>query len=253
MTAVRASFEDGVGRIVIDQPPLNILTRQLLAQLRQELDTLSSARELRALLITAEGEHFSAGADVGEHLPPEHERMIPEFVATVGAIDAFPLPVIAVVRGRCLGGGFEVALAADLIVAAEGALFGQPEIMLGVLPPAACALLPERCPPGVAAELVLTGDPIEAGDAERVGLVRYVVPDERLESAASELAARIARHSAATLRVAKRALRSGATERRAAALAECGKVYVDDLMKTRDAVEGLQAFIEKRKPSWSHR
>jgi cyclohexa-1,5-dienecarbonyl-CoA hydratase len=236
--AIQTSVENGIGRLVLSQPPLNILTRDLLAGVRQELGRLAAEPSLRVLLVSAEGKHFSAGADVGEHLPPTYEEMIPEFVDTIGAIDAFPLPVVAAVQGRCLGGGFELAMAADIIVAGEGASFGQPEILLGVLPPAACPLLPDICPPGVAAELVFTGDPLN--------------PDRELEQASLELAGRIARHSGAALRVAKRMLWEDRQGRRAAALSRAGAMYTDELMKTKDALEGLNAFLEKRQPTWSH-
>ena len=249
---VQASVENGIGRIVLGNPPLNILTQEVLGHIREQLAKLAADRSLRVLLLGAEGKHFSAGADVGEHLPPKYERMIPEFIDTVAAIDSFPLPVIAVVKGRCLGGGFELVQAADMIVAGEGAIFGQPEIMLGVLPPAACAVLPDICAPGVAAEVVFTGEPLNAQQALQAGLVLRVVPDDRIEDETLELAGKIARHSAAALRVTKRALRAGMADRRAAVMAEVGKIYVDELMSTADAVEGLQAFLDKRKPAWKH-
>jgi cyclohexa-1,5-dienecarbonyl-CoA hydratase len=250
--AIQTSVEDGLGRLVLSQPPLNILTRELLAGVRQELGRLAAVPSLRVLLVSAEGKHFSAGADVAEHLPPTYEEMIPEFVDTIAAIDAFPLPVVAAVQGRCLGGGFELTMAADMIVAAEGASFGQPEILLGVLPPAACPLLPEICPPGVAAQLVFTGDPLSAADALRAGIVARVVPDAELEQAALELAGRITRHSAAALRVTKRLMWGARQDRRAAALSRAAAMYKDELMRTKDAVEGLNAFVEKRQPTWSH-
>jgi cyclohexa-1,5-dienecarbonyl-CoA hydratase len=250
--AIQTSVEDGLGRVVLSNPPVNILTRDLLASLRKELESLAAEPSLRALLLSAEGKHFSAGADVGEHLPPTFEEMIPEFVDTVAAIDTFPLPVVAAVQGKCLGGGFELAMAADMIVAGEGTSFGQPEIMLGVLPPAACALLPYMCPTGVAAELIYTGEALSAEEARLSGLVRRVVPDAELESGALELAATMTRHSGAALRIAKRMLRGGRQAARAAALARAGDMYVDALMDTKDAVEGLQAFLEKRRPTWSH-
>lgn len=250
---VNASIDDGIGRLVLNHPPLNILTREVMASLRVELRNLQAVDSLRVLLITAEGKHFSAGADVGEHLPPDYEEMIPEFLDTVAAIDAFPVPVIAAVRGRCLGGGFELVQAVDLIVAGEGASFGQPEIILGVFPPAACALLPDLGTPSRAAEIVFTGDPMSAQQAHEAGLVARVAPDDHVEEQALELARRIARHSAAALRLTKRALRAGIGARRSEALKQAGKVYVDELMQTTDAVEGLKAFLEKRQSSWSHR
>jgi cyclohexa-1,5-dienecarbonyl-CoA hydratase len=223
-----------------------------MASLREELASLAAEPSLRVLCLSSEGKHFSAGADVGEHLPPTYEEMIPEFVDTISAIDTFPLPVVAAVQGKCLGGGFEVAMAADIIVAGASASFGQPEIMLGVLPPAACPLLPELCAPGVAAELVFTGDALSAEEAQQAGLVRRVVPDAELEAAVLELAGRMTRHSAAALRIAKRMLRGGREAARADALSRAGEMYVDELMQTKDALEGLQAFMEKRRPTWSH-
>ncbi len=246
------SVNDGIAEIVLNNPPLNILTRDMMHWLREDLAGLRDEGSLRVLILRAEGKHFSAGADVGEHLPPEYEAMIPEFIETIGAIDSFPLPVIAAVRGRCLGGGFELIQPADFTVASEQAQFGQPEIMLGVLPPAACALLPQICPPSIAAEIVLTGDTIDAAQAAQVGLVWQVVADDEVESTAMELARRMARHSGAALRNAKRALREATAQTRAHALHKAGRIYVDELMQTRDAVEGLTAFTEKRKAEWKH-
>jgi cyclohexa-1,5-dienecarbonyl-CoA hydratase len=251
--ALRSSLVDGLGRIILDHPPLNILTLELLRRLREELERLADAPELRVLLLSAAGRHFSAGADVTEHLPPRHHELIPEFIETIIALDAFPLPVVAAVQGRCLGGGFELVLGADLVIAGEGALFGQPEIGLGVVPPAAAALLPGRCARGWAADLVFTGDPIGAAEAERAGLVRRVVPDADLEASALTLAGRMTRHSAAALRVAKRMLRAHRHEPDTSALLWAGTEYVQSLMATEDAVEGLQAFLEKRLPVWRDR
>jgi cyclohexa-1,5-dienecarbonyl-CoA hydratase len=248
---VRAA--NGIGRIILANPPLNILTRSTLAALQQAVDRLVATQDLRVILLLAEGRHFSAGADVGEHLPPEYETMIPEFVRTVALLAEGPLPVIAAVRGKCLGGGFELVQAADLVIAGESAVFGHPEIALGVFPPAACALLPERCGHAVAASLILTGDPIRAPEAQEAGLVYRVVPDDDAEASAEELAGRIARYSAATVRLARRALLAGGSGRRAASLRSAQEIYVETLMATADAVEGLEAFQEKRVPAWSHR
>ena len=176
--SIETSHAEGLGRVTLTDPPLNILTRSMLAQLREGLAELAAEPSLRAVLLAATGKHFSAGADVGEHLPPTYRELIPEFLDTVLAIATFPLPVVAAVQGRCLGGGFEVAMSADLIVAAEGASFGQPEIMLGVLPPAACALLPFLCGRGAAARIVYTGENLSSADALQAGIVQQVVPIE---------------------------------------------------------------------------
>jgi cyclohexa-1,5-dienecarbonyl-CoA hydratase len=139
-----------------------------------------------------------------------------------------------------------------MIVAAEQAMFGQPEIMLGVSPPAACALLPGLCAPALAAELVLTGDPISAQRALEAGLVLQVVPDDALNQAALALTARLTRHSGAALRLTKKQLRAGLDAPRADALRAAKHIYIEELMETADAVEGLQAFLDKRSPTWTH-
>jgi cyclohexa-1,5-dienecarbonyl-CoA hydratase len=243
---------NGIGHIVLDNPPLNILTRDTLLGLREAVATLAEDRTLRVVVLAAHGKSFSAGADVGEHLPPLFHDLIPEFVATVEAVRGFALPVIAQVHGKCLGGAFELVLAADLIVASESATFGQPEIKLGVLPPVACVLLPSRLPRGLAMEMILTGDPISAGVARQYGLVTQVAPDAELEAATLTLAGRFSRYSAAVLRVGKRMLAGTATDT-AQGLAVVEALYRDDLMRTEDANEGLRAFIDRRTPVWSHR
>jgi cyclohexa-1,5-dienecarbonyl-CoA hydratase len=252
LDGVGCQVEEGIARLTLHAPPVNVLTRAVLAALRARLAELAVDGTLRALVLAAEGRHFSAGADVSEHLPPAYRTMIPEFVETVARLRDFPAPVVAAVRGKCLGGGFELVQAADLVIAGEGAVFGQPEIGLAVFPPAACAILPGRCGPGPAAELIFTGDPIPAARALAFGLVTRTVPDDRVEAEALALARRLAAHSGAALRAAKRALRAAAAPA-ADALRAAERVYLEDLMRTDDAVEGLRAFVEKRPPVWTHR
>jgi cyclohexa-1,5-dienecarbonyl-CoA hydratase len=251
--AVRTSIDDGIGHLVLSHPPLNILTRDVLQAIRGELDRLAKEPSLRVLLLSADGKHFSAGASVEEHLPPQHKELIPEFMNTVAELDAFPLPVVAAAQGRCLGGGFELVLAADIIIAAEGATFGQPEILLGVVPPAACAMLPYLTSRSVAAELVYTGEPLNAHDAREAGLVAHVVAADELEREALAFARRIAARSAAALRLAKRTMRGHERTERANEFARACYLYTGALMQTQDALEGLNAFMEKRQPVWSHR
>lgn len=249
---VSIDADGGLARVTLANPPRNILTRATLADLREALERFAAEPALRALLLAAEGPNFSAGADVGEHLPPQHEALLGEFIQTIRAIDQFPLPVVAAVRGLCLGAGFELVLAADIVLAAESARFGQPEILLGVFPPAACAYLPEWLPRGAAAQLVFTGDAMDAAEARRLGLVLDVVPDPVLTEAALALTERITRHSAPAVRAAKAALGFGRAPR-CGALRQAGRIYLDKLMRAEDPVEGLHAFLEKRTPAWSHR
>jgi len=249
---VKTTIRDGIATLSLSNPPLNILTREVLAHLRGALEKAAQHADLRVLLLTSEGKHFSAGADVGEHMPPEHEQLIPEFLDTIGKLYAFPLPTVAAVRGRCLGGGFEVAQAVDLVVAGEGAGFGQPEIVLGVTAPAACAVLPQIGSRATAAEVVFSGDIIDARHAMAAGFVARVVGDDAVEQEALALAQRIARHSAASLRLTKKTLRASTEGRIVTALEAAGRIYIDELMKTNDALEGLNAFLEKREAVWKH-
>ncbi len=252
MALVNVSAKAGVARMVLASPPLNIITRKMMEEIRSGLESAAADSSVRVLLLSAEGKHFSAGADVAEHMPPEHEQLIPEFTETVTAVHDFPLPTIAAVQGRCLGGGFELVQPADIVVAAESASFGQPEIMLGVTAPIASVLLPRKGNIGYASEILFTGDPYSAADAKDAGFVARVVPDGELEETALELAARIARHSAASLRLAKKTMRVAANKNICEALEAAGTIYVDELMNTDDASEGLNAFTEKRRPSWSN-
>jgi cyclohexa-1,5-dienecarbonyl-CoA hydratase len=253
MARLRVVRNEGIAQLTLDAPPVNILTRSVMGELRTALDALAADPTLRVLVLGAAGRHFSAGADVGEHLPPEYRVMIPEFMATVAALYAFPVPVIAAVRGRCLGGAFELVQAADMVVAEETAQFGQPEILLGVFPPAACAMLPVLTGAQRAAELLFTGDAITATVARDWGLVCRVVVDDTVDAEALVLAQRIARHSAAAVRSTKRALRASTQAAATRALDAAGRIYTEELMHTADAVEGLTAFVEKRQPEWAHR
>jgi cyclohexa-1,5-dienecarbonyl-CoA hydratase len=248
----KIAIEDGIATLTLDHPPLNILTRAVLAGLRESLATLEADHSLRVVRLVTTGRHFSAGADVGEHLPPQYAELIPEFCDTLEALVRFPLPVIAAVRGRCLGGGFELAMAADVIVAGESATFGQPEILLGVTAPVACVLLPRIAQHGFAAEVLFTGDSVSATRARAAGVVQHVVADASVDDEAMVLARRIARHSAAAVRATKRTLLDAASRPRAEALRAASDDYVKELMKTHDALEGLNAFLEKRPAVWRH-
>lgn len=249
----KTEIEQGVATLTLDHPPLNILTRAVLGGLRDALAALENTPELRVVRLVAAGKHFSAGADVGEHLPPQHEALIPEFCDTIERLARFPLPVVAAVRGRCLGGGFELAMAADVIVAGEGATFGQPEIMLGVTAPVACVMLPRLSSHGFATELLFAGDAVSATRARAAGVVQHVVPDGTVEDEALAICRRIARHSGAALRATKKTLLDSACRPLDQALKAAGEQYVGELMKTDDALEGLNAFLEKRAPVWRHR
>jgi len=209
-------------------------------------------RGLRGVLLGAEGPHFSFGASVEEHLPDACAAMLAALHALVLAMVEFPVPILVAVRGQCLGGGLEVALAGGPIFAAPDAQFGQPEMKLGVFAPAASCLLPYRVNQPAAEDLLFSGRSIDAGEAKAIGLVQFVTEDPET-AAMTYFDQHLAGKSAAALACAVAAARGGMVRDVRHRLAEVERLYLDRLMQTRDANEGLVAFLAKRKPKWEHR
>jgi cyclohexa-1,5-dienecarbonyl-CoA hydratase len=255
MSAVRweRQREDALLRIVIEQPPGNIFTAELMRAL---LAPLRSAPELRALrLITLEtaGQHFSYGASVEEHTPERVDQMLPVLRELVMTIAESPVPVAALVQGRCLGGAFEAVLACHLVFATEDARFGLPEIRLGVFPPVAAAMLPRRIPQAIAERMILTGAEFTAAEMHCAGLVHEVCPDAQLhERAQAFFEGTLGRFSGASLREAVRASRRRLLYGLEEELIAQEQAYLGRLAEVADSGEGIRAFLERRKPEWSH-
>ena len=238
-------------RLTIDRPRGNVITAEVVAALRASLADLPKAGVVKLVTLEGAGDHFSFGASVEEHLPEAIGRVLPELHALVRDLLAVPAPTAAVVRGRCLGGGFELALACDFVFASQDATLGVPEIALGVFPPAATALLPAKIGAARAAEAILVGEAWSAARWSEVGLVTLVAPAAELESAVDRwFETRLAPKSAAALRHAALAVRGAVRATAEPRLAELEQRYLEDLMRTADAVEGIRAFIEKRAPQW---
>jgi cyclohexa-1,5-dienecarbonyl-CoA hydratase len=233
-------------------PKGNIVTREMIAALGEALAGLHGERHLKLLTIEGEGSDFSFGASIHEHTPGEIGRVLPEaHRLTLALLDA-PAVTAAVVRGRCLGGGFELALACDLIFAAESATFGLPEISLGVFPPAAAALLPQRVGAARATVAILSGAAVPASEWMDAGLVTAVAPQEDLVSAVDRwFVKHLAPKSASALKYAARAARASLRQVVASLLPELERLYLSDVMRTDDAREGIAAFLEKRAPQWT--
>ena len=251
MTHVRTEIGGGIARITLDRPPLNILTTAMLTELAETVR--GAAKEnAHVLLLRGEGKGFSAGVDVREHLPETVEPLLAAFHDALAAVLGAPIPVVAAVHGPCLGGGMELAMAADLVYAAVTATFGQPEIQLGVFPPFAAAAYPAWFGRARAAELVLLGETLTAQEAFTRGLVAGVLPVANLAAKVTEVCGKLAAHSPSSLRLTREALRLG-TARGLDALDAVEALYRDQLMATEDAKEGLLAFLEKRPPQWRGR
>jgi cyclohexa-1,5-dienecarbonyl-CoA hydratase len=239
-------------RLRLSRPKANIVDAAMIAALRAALDEHLPGARLRAVLLEAEGPHFSFGASVEEHLPGSCAAMLRELHALILQLVASPVPVLVAVRGQCLGGGLEVAAAGHLIFAAPGATLGQPEIKLAVFAPAASCLLPERIGQSRAEDLLFSGRGIGAEEAHRIGLVDALA-DDPSQAALAYFEEHYAPRSAGSLRFAVRAARFDFVLRVRRKLAEVERLYLEELMATHDAVEGLTAFIAKRPAVWEDR
>jgi cyclohexa-1,5-dienecarbonyl-CoA hydratase len=238
-------------RITLSDPPLHILDIPMLEELREALGRVGNDRH--ALIVDATGDRaFSAGASVQDHHGDRVATMLAVFHDCFRALSRLDLVTVALVRGAALGGGCELALACDFVLASDRARFGLPEISLGVFPPVAAYQLSRQTAPRKGLELLLTGDPIDAHTAERLGLANAVFPDAEFDPRADEWLARLYRRSASSLRFAKKAFRLAQAADFEERLARVERLYLEELIHTGDATEGLNAFLEKRKPEWQH-
>jgi cyclohexa-1,5-dienecarbonyl-CoA hydratase len=239
-------------RLRLARPKANVIDAAMIAALNTALADHLDRGDLLAILIDAEGPHFSFGASVEEHLPDRCAAMLKSLHAVLLRLIESPIPVLVAVRGQCLGAGLELALAGTLIFAAADAKLGQPEIKLGVIAPAASCLLPERIGRAQAEDILLSGRSVSADEARALGLVSGLSDDPE-GAAVAWFTEHLADKSGAALRRAMRAARLDLTERVRSKLARVEQLYLDDLMSTRDAVEGLEAFLAKRPARWEHR
>lgn len=251
---IRLRREGPVASLVLSRPPLNILDLAMMEELASRLDALAAEEGVGVVVLeSALKDVFSAGADVREHLPASADRLIRTLERLVLQIIAFPQPTVAVVRGKCLGGGMELAVACDFVLASDRATFGQPEVSVGVFPPLAAALYPRLVGLRRAYDVVLTGRTLSAAEAASMGFVTSVHREEELDAALRDLLGNLNAKSRAVLRQAKRATLEAYSLWLEQAVRTSSDRYLKELMATADAVEGLRAFLEKRKPAWKHR
>ena len=252
---IQFNIEDRVARVTFARPPLNIFNIAMMREINDALNQCTSQREIVAVVFEAASEcrAFSSGVAVEEHAEETIFQMLDSFHAIFRTLEQLSRPTIAVIDGAALGGGCELVAVCDIVIASERARFGQPEIKLGLFPPVAAVLLPQVIGGKRARELILTGELIEAAEAMRMGLVNYVLPSNHLEQKTLELLSKLRDLSASALEHAKRAMDIGRGRSLDAVLFEVENMYLHELMKTHDATEGINAFIEKRKPVWRDR
>lgn len=243
-------FEGRVARVVLSAPKANIVDRTMI----EDLDAIfadAAKRQPRAIVLAADGPHFSFGASIEEHLPEHIGGALARLGNVLRKMAQLPAPTIAAVRGQCLGGGFELVLGCDLIIAEEGAQLGVPEIKLGVFPPAASVLLPVRLGVAKAAMLALTGMTWSAADAKQHGLVARVAAKDALDGdLQSWLESDFVKRSPAGLRYAALAIRRPVIRALEEDLPKIDRLYLDELMRAPKGDEGIRAFLEKREPKW---
>ncbi len=242
-----------VARIILAAPKANILDRAMMLEFMDVLRELAISDGLKAIIVASEGPHFSFGASIEEHLPGQIRETLVQLRALLQALATAPAPTIAVVGGQCLGGGFELALACDLVLAEQNAQFALPEIKLGVFPPAGAALLPVRIGASRGAELIVTGKSWSAAAALNAGLVHKLAPSGELEGCLDDwIKADFLPRSAMALRYAVQAARRPVLRALKNDLPELERMYLDELMQHPDPTEGIQAFLDKREPRWTN-
>jgi cyclohexa-1,5-dienecarbonyl-CoA hydratase len=252
---IKFRIDDRVARITFARPPVNIFNIAMMREINDALNHCSRERELVAIVFDAASDcrAFSAGVAVEEHVEETIFQMLDSFHAIFRSLEQIGRPTIAVVDGAALGGGCELVTACDIAIASDRARFGQPEIKLGVFPPVAAVLLRQVIGDKRAREMILTGELIEAAEADRLGLINYLVPADQLEPKTNEILSKLRNLSAIALEHTKRAIDAGHGFPLDASLKTVEDMYLHELMKTHDATEGINAFIQKRKPVWRNR
>lgn len=250
--AVWTEREGALLRLRLARPKANLIDVAMTRAVDAALAAHANDPHLRGVLLDHDGPNFSYGASIPEHMPEPCAAMLAGMHAMVRRLVEFPLPVLVAIRGWCLGGGLELACSGHLLFAAPDARLGQPEIKLAVFAPAASCLLPERIGQAKADELLFSGDPVTAEQALAIGLVNHVAGEPAV-AALQWFDAHLANHSASALRRAVHASRADYARRIRDKLAWVETYYLEDLMRLEDPIEGLTAFLAKRKPVWRDR
>lgn len=251
MSTVKCTRTGALARIELDRPPLNVLDIATIEALEAVLTDLTGDRTIKVVALSGAGKAFCAGADVADHAADRVERMLGAFHSAIRRLIALEVPTVALVHGAALGGGAELALACDIVLARADLRLGQPEIRLGVFPPVAAALLPRLVGRQRALDLVLSGRELGAEEAHALGLVSHVYAGEGFHEKTNAYLDHLAQLSGSSLRLTKRAVTVGLDQCFDVALTRAESLYLDDLMKTPDANEGIAAFLGKRQPAWA--
>lgn len=238
--------------VALDAPSGNVLDMQMVASLRAVLAGPAREPQVKAIVFSGTGAHFSYGASIDEHLPGQVEKLLPAFHGIFHDLVDVARPTLAVVRGRCLGGGLELAAFCNWVFVSPDAKLGVPEVTLGVFPPLAALILRERVGRPLAEDLCITGRIIDGEEALEIGLVDHL-SEEPEEAARQWITRNLLPRSATALHFTTRALREPLRARLMTDLDKIERMYLDELMQHEDPLEGLKSFLEKRPPQWKNR
>ncbi len=250
---IKTERKDDVFYITLNRPPVNVLNIEMMREINGALDGALEDAALKLVVFNAEGKAFSAGVEVGDHAPDKVNEMIEQFDGMFKRLNKLEVPSLALVRGACLGGGCELALFCDIIYASEKSKFGQPEIKVGFFPPIAAFVMPRLAGRHIAMELLVSGHAISGKTAMKLGLINRAIDDGGFDEECGKLVASICESSPLIIRYNKRAIEEAFTGRFDDVLPKMDDLFLNNLMKTRDCVEGLNSFLEKRKPAWENR
>jgi cyclohexa-1,5-dienecarbonyl-CoA hydratase len=240
-----------VARIVLRHAPLNVIDIPMMEELAQTLAEIEARSDISVVVLSGEGRAFSAGVDVAAHTPDKIEAMLLKFHAVVRVLVASKKVTVAAVRGHCLGGGAELTMVCDIVYTTASAQWGFPEIKLGCYPPVACTALATLVGQKRASELILTGRTTSGTEAAEMGLANRAVLDDELAVVVEQTVRELCTLSPSALAVTKKAVYAWDSMHFDKGLARAEKIYLEELTKTADAHEGIQAFLEKREPKWT--
>ena len=242
-----------VARITLDRPMHNVLDIPMMNELNTELEKIAADDELKCVVFTGKGKSFCAGVEVGDHKPEQVDDMVANFNKIFELINMIDIPVIAAVNGACLGGGMEVAIACDIVIASEKAIFGQPEIKLGFFPPYAAIRLPELVGTAKAIEILTTGQNYSAEHSKDLGFVSQVAIADDFEEIVQKQVKQITMASPLIIRLNKRAVKRHIGNSFTKSVDLVSDYFLNTLMKTEDTLEGIASFEEKRRPIWKNK
>jgi cyclohexa-1,5-dienecarbonyl-CoA hydratase len=249
---VKFEKANGVARVTLARPKHNVMNIDMINELSSLFEALWSDNELKCAVILGDGRSWCAGVEVGDHKPAMAPGMISSFDRMLGLVHQLDIPTIAAVGGACLGGGMELAIACDIVVASANARFGQPEIKLGFFPPYAVVRLPELVGVAKTIEVCTTGKTYTAQEALEMGFVSKVVDEENFPKTVDRVVAEICDCSPLIIRMNKRAVKMTRGLEMREAAKKANEYFLNSLMKTADTLEGIQSFEEKRKPVWKN-